>query len=202
VIYCFDADLSGGTKTYYAGTNPDAVMSISDDVYVVGQILIPTSGTSSGGQGGNGSGPGNWCVDVNSYLPDGTLAGMAHKNFMLPCYNNDPINPNIVHLPIVANREGESECLRLVTESGASVVASVTTPMTLENGQCVLLPDMMHRKALVYRLDGSFRWEYVVKLESVGSRPVAKISVRDQCYFSGETMDAFIATHNIGTVKP
>lgn len=201
VIYCLDPDLSGGTKTYYAGTNPDAVMSISDDVYVVGEILIPTSGTSSGGSGSTGSG-GNWCVAVESYLPDGTLAGDVAKNFTMPCYNNRSAEPNIFHWPVEANHIGESECLRMVTESGASLIASVTTPMTLENDQCVFLPDMLHRKALVYRRDGSFKWEYVVELTPVGVRPVAKIHVHNQCYFSGETMDAFIATHNPGVVKP
>lgn len=202
VIYCYDADLSGGTKTYYAGTNPDAVMSISDDIYVVGQITIPSSGSSSGGSGGGGTDPGEWCVDAESYMPDGTQAMDVRKNYMLPCYNNRPEAPNIVHLGVTRNVLADSECLRLVTESGASIIASVTTPMTLENGQCVKLPEMMHRRALVYRLDGTFTWEYVVKLEPVGVRKVAKISVRDQCYFSGETMNAFIATHNVGSVKP
>lgn len=202
VIYCLDADLSGGTRTYYAGTNPDVVMSISDDVYVVGQITIPISGSSSGGSGSTGSEPGSWCVAVESFLPDGTLAGDVQKNFTMPCYNNRATEPNIFHWPVQANHIGESECLRMVTESGASLIASVTTPMTLENDQCVFLPDMLHRRALVYRLDGSFKWEYVVELTPVGVRPVAKIHVHNQCYFSGETMSAFIATHNPGVVKP
>lgn len=201
VIYCLDADLSGGTKTYYAGTNPDTVMNISDDVYVVGEILIPTSGTSSGGSGSSGGGD-TWCVAIESFLPDGTLAGDVIPNYSMPCYNHRANNPNIFHWPVQANHISESECLRMVTESGASLIASVTTPMTLENDQCVFLPDMLHRKALVYRRNGSFRWEYVVELTPVGVRPVAKIHVHNQCYFSGETMDAFIATHNSGVVKP
>ena len=202
VIYCYDGDYSGGTKTYYAGTNPDAVMQLGDDIIIIGQILIPSSGSSSGGGSGGGSNPGDWCVDAESFLPDGTLAGEMPVGWMLPCYNNRPETPNIVHLPVQANRIGESECLRMVTTSGAVVVASVTTPMTLRNGACVMLPDMLHRDALVYRRDGTFKWEEVVALEPVGVRRVAKISVSDQCYFAGESTDAFIATHNIQQMKP
>lgn len=202
VIYCYDADLSGGTKTYFAGTNPDAVMNLSDDIYVVGQIKIPTSGSSSGGSGGGGTNPDDWCVAADSFLPDGTLAGELPEGRFLPCYNNRPEEPNIVHLPVQRNVQADSECLRLVTVSGASIVASVTTPMTLRNGACVLLPEMLHREALVYRRDGTFTWEQVTALQPVGVRRVAKISVSDQCYFAGETLDAFIATHNIQQMKP
>lgn len=202
VIYCYDGDYSGGTKTYYAGTNPDSIMQLGDDVIVIGQITIPTSGSSSGGGGGTGTNPGDWCVAEDSFLPDGTFAGDLPVGAMLPCYNNRPEAPNIVHLRVQANRAGESECLRMVTASGASIVASVTTPMTLRDGSCVLLPDMLHRDALVYRRDGTFTWERVTTLEPAGMRRVAKISVSDQCYFAGETVHAFIATHNVQQMKP
>lgn len=202
VIYCVDADLSGGTKTYLAGTNPEQVMNISDDIYVVGQITIPTSGSSSGGNGGGGTNPGDWCVAADSFLPDGTFAGELPEGWLLPCYNNRPEAPDIVHLRVQANRCADAECLRLVTATGASIIASTTTPMTLRDGSCVLLPEMLGLEALVYRLDGSFRWESVTALEPAGIRRVAKISVSDQCYFAGERQGAYIATHNVQQMKP
>lgn len=201
VIYCYDGDYSGGTKTWFAGTNPDAVMQLGDDIIVAGQITIPTSGSSSGGGSSGGSNPGDWCVAADSFLPDGTSAGDLGVGQMLPCYNHRPDEPNIVHLRVQANRQADAECLRLVTASGATIVASTTTPMTLRNGASVLLPDMLHREALVYRRDGSFAWEPVVELQPAGVRRVAKISVSNQCYFAGETQDAFIATHNV-QMKP
>ncbi len=201
-VYCTDPDLTGGTKTYSVAANPDAAMQISDDIYIVGQIMIPTSGSSSGGGGGGGGDPGDWCVDADSFLPDGTRAGDLAEGAALPCYNNLPDAPGIVDLPVQRNAIGESECLRMTTESGASIVASVTTPMTLRDGSLVMLPEMLGRQAIVYRPDGSFLWEIVVELQPGGVRRVAKISVRDQCYFAGETQAAFIATHNIGQIKP
>lgn len=202
VIYCVDADLSGGTRTYFAGTNPEQVMNINDDVYVVGQITIPTSGSSSGGSGGSGTNPNDWCVAADSLLPDGTLAGELPEGWLLPCYNNQPERPNIVHLRVQRNVCAEAECLRLVTESGASIVASTTTPMTLRDGSCVRLPGMLGHQALVYRRDGTFTWETVTGLVPVGIRQVAKISVSDQCYFAGERSGAYIATHNVQQMKP
>ena len=202
VIYCYDGDYSGGTKTYFAGTNPAAVMALGDDIIVIGQVLIPASGSSGGGGGGTGTNPGDWCVAADSFLPDGTLAEDLLPGELLPCYNNLPEEPGIVELITQANRKADAECLRMSTVSGASIVASTTTPMTLRDGSCVLLPDMLGREALVHRLDGSFQWEEVVALAPVGVRRVAKISVSDQCYFAGETMDAFIATHNVQQMKP
>ena len=202
-IYCTDADLSGGTKTYFAAANPEAAMNISDDIYVVGQITIPSSGSSSGGSGGSGTNPGDWCVAADSFMPDGRFAEEMERGMMLPCYNNRPETPNIFHLPIQANLPADDqECVRLVTVTGASIVASKTTPMTLRSGKCVMITDMLHREVIVYRLDGSFTWEEVEAVEYAGRRRVAKISVSDQCYFAGETMDAFIATHNIQQMKP
>ena len=149
-----------------------------------------------------GSDPGDWCVAADSFLPDGTHADAIRPGMMLPCYNEQPHTPNIRHLPVQRNSTHDAECLRMVTASGAAIVASTTTPMTLRNGACVLLPDMLHHDALVYRLDGTFAWEQVVALEPAGVRNVAKIVVHQQCYFAGETMDAFIATHNPLNQKP
>jgi hypothetical protein len=202
VIYCVDDAFAGGTRTWFAGTNPATVAAIGDGVYIAGQITIPAAGSSSGGAGGGGTSPGDWCVAADSFLPDGTHADAIRPGMMLPCYNEQPHAPNIRHLTVEKNDSADAECLRLCTMSGASVVASLTTPMTLIDGRCVPITDMLHRHALVYRLDGTFAWEEVIALQPMGIQRVSKIVVHQQCYFAGETMDAFIATHNPLNQKP
>lgn len=200
-IYTLDPFLDGGTRTFYAQTSVLSTQQAGEGAVLIGLITIPTSGGSTGGGGGTGN-PGDWCVAVDSFLPDGTYAADIKKDMMLACYNENPDNPNIRHLRVEKNEIADADCLRMITESGASIVASKTTPMTLRDGSCVMLPEMLGREAVVYRLDGTFRWERVVLLQEAGVRPVAKIVVHQQCYFAGETMNAFIATHNPGQLKP
>lgn len=201
VIYCSDADLSGGARTYFATTSPAAAMNISDDIYVVGQITIPSSGTSSGGGGSDGSNPGDWCVDANMVLPDGRRAGDIQAWELIPCWNDDAENPAIKHVQVESNALNDVECTRIVTVSGAQVVASNCTPMTLRDGSMVRIPEMYKEDALVRFADGRLEWERVVLVEPVGIRTVAKIKVHQHCYFAGIYAGATIATHN-PTYKP
>jgi len=150
---------------------------------------------------GGGDPVDEWCVDANSVIPGGTRAGQVEVGSDLPCYNNKPDEPGVVMLEVKANAVAPASCMRLVTSSGASIVASITTPMTLRDGSCIMFPYMLGHEALVMR-GGAFAWEEVVSLENVGTRPVAKISVSDQCYFAGEVDGVFIATHNVQQQKP
>lgn len=170
--------------------------STSQASYTVTIDGVPVAGNPNAGNPED-----EWCVDAASFLTDGRLAGEIAVGELLSCYNDQPEAPAVVELPVQANRVGKAECLRLVTESGAAVVASTTTPMTLRNGRCVRLPQMLGEQALVMR-DGAIGWEKVVELQPAGIRTVAKISVRDQCYFAGEAASVFVATHNIQEVKP
>ena len=136
------------------------------------------------------------CVASDSFLIDGRRALDVSPGDLLACYDSNAASPGINMLYVQANSSAMSECVRLVTASGASIVASVTTPMTLRDGSCVNITDMQGLDALVCR-DNKLAWEAVEVVEAVGVRQVSKISVRDQCYFAGETTAAFIATHNI-----
>lgn len=170
--------------------------SASQASYTVTISGVPVPGNPNAGNPQD-----EWCVDAQSFLIDGRRAQQIAVGEPLACYNNDAESPGMVPLPVQANRAGQSDCLRLVTSSGAAVIASVTTPMTLRDGSCVRLPEMLGHDALVLR-GGLFAWEPVVALEPAGHRAVAKISVRDQCYFAGEVEGVFIATHNVQQMKP
>ncbi|RPE81849.1 hypothetical protein [Vulcaniibacterium tengchongense] len=200
VIYCFDPDYTGGTKQWFAGPNPDIVMQQGDGVVIAGEVTIPTSGT---GTGGGGSGGGNdWCVDADMVLPDGRRAGDIVPGEAIACWNEDAVQPGIVHLLVESNTlMADQPCLRLATASGAAVVASTSTPMTLRDGRTIPLPDMLGEDALVRHADGTLAWEPVTALVDAGPRTVAKLRVHQRCYFAGETTSATVATHN-PTYKP
>lgn len=203
VIYCLDPLGAGGTRTWLAAVNPNAAMQVDDGVVVAGQITIPTSGSGSGGGGGGGTNPDDWCVDADSIIPGASiLAGDIRPGDALPCYNQDADLPGIVHLPVLSSSCMDGiECLRLVTESGASVISSIGTPMTLRDGSLTYLPDMLGRDALVFRASAGFAWEVVTELQPVGPRRVARINVRQQCYFAGDRAGAYVCTHNNYMIK-
>lgn len=198
VIYCFDPDYTGGTKTWYAGTNPDAVMQLGDGVVIAGEITIPTSGTSSGGggSGGGGGGGGEWCVDADMVLPGGTRAGDVRAGQRIAVWNDDPARPAVEWLEVESNTLAPDQpCHRLTSASGAGVIASDCTPMTLRDGRIVRMDAMAGEDVLVLR-DGCLAWEPVAELVPVAPRAVAKIKVHQRCYFAGESAAATIATHN------
>ncbi|WP_300563148.1 hypothetical protein, partial [Companilactobacillus sp.] len=87
-------------------------------------------------------------------------------------------------------------CVRIITESGITLVASTTTPITTYNGVVV---DILKSKGVyVPVLDkGSFRWERIVKIEDVGMKEVALVSVSDGTFAASEHDNGrYIFTHN------
>lgn len=196
VVYCRDPGLTGGVKTWYAAANPDAAMNIADDVVVAGQITIPTSGSSSGGGGSGGGDPGDWCVDIDSVLPDGRCVRDLQIGDMVPCWNMDASNPQIEMRPVVAIGFGTEESYRLVTTSLATVTQSRSTPMNLRDGSVVRTTEMFGKEVLVNR-DNVLSWELVCDLIRVGDRQVVKLNLGDRVFFAGDRNEATIATHNI-----
>lgn len=199
VIYCLDPAYEGGSRTWYAGTNPSAVMALGDGVVVAGQITIPSSGSSGGGGGGGGFNPDEWCVDADMVMACGTRAGDVEAGQLIAVWNDDPDAPAVEWLAVESNVLGPQPCHTLFSASGATVTASDSTPMTLRDGRIVRMPDMAGEHVLVKRGD-DLHWEAVADLYPVAPRPVAKIKVHQRCYFAGADSAATIATHN--PIKP
>lgn len=197
VIYCTDADLTGGTKTYFAGTNPDAVMNISDDIYVVGQITIPSSGSSSGGGGGGGGDPNDWCVDWDTYLPDGRLVRDLQVGDLVPCVDVTAPELRIEMHPLLAMDFGYEECWEVRTEDlRGCVIQSKSTPMDLPDGRTNIKTTDMFGEEVIRNVNGQLEKQVVVELYYVGIRKVCKPDLGNRMFLAGITPDATIATHN------
>ncbi len=144
-----------------------------------------------------GGGGGSYCVDYETArLPDGRWVRDLRLGDEIGCWNDDPDVPAVTMQAVRAFALGEEECFELVAASGARVIQSRSTPMTLRSGATAYTPDMLGEEVLVSR-GGALAWESVVGLESVGVRRVVKLNVGDRMYFAGTDPSATIATHNI-----
>lgn len=194
-LYYLDPTYAGGARTLNATTDAN-LLANRDDVVWVGNVAVtvPAAGT-----GGSGAGEPGACVDLMMWLDTDLLARDAQVGDRIDCaVYAEPAG--IERRPIMAMPVSVQPCHRIVSASGAAVVASDSTPMTLRDGRTVYMPDMLGEDVLVHDADG-LRWEPCVACDAVGHRPVAKINVSDTCYFAGETPCARIATHN-ATSKP
>lgn len=137
---------------------------------------------------------GGACVTVNSVLSDGKLAGSVNVNDLMA--TSDPYDFFETEEGVVTYAETKTQpCVRITTESGATLVCSTTAPIpTLDNGY-MLAPTLIHRQVPVMRSNIT-SWEKVASVEFVGDREVRHITVGDRCFWAGETADAFILHHN------
>jgi hypothetical protein len=202
VIFTLDPFLDGGARTYYAQTSVLSAQQAGEGAVFIGNITIPASGSSGGGGGGGGN-PGEWCVDADMLLPNGQRAGDVQPEDLVLCWDENAAQPGDHLVRATSNAIAPARpSTRIVTTSGAAVVASDCTPMPLrDSNDLVCITDMLGREALVRDAAGQLAWERVIECTSVGLRDVAFLRVQQQCYFAGETTDRAIATHN-PTYKP
>lgn len=194
IIFTLDPYLDGGTRTYYAQTNVLNAQQAGEGAIVVGNVTIPTSGTGSGGGPGTGN-PGDWCVDFDTVLPDGRLVRDLKPGDLVPCIDVRVPRAEVEAHAVRTISIGDEECYRLVTESGATIVQSASTPMDLPDGRIRKTPQMLGQQVLVQR-DGRMTPELVCDLQFVGARQVVKVDLGNRMFLAGEVAGIAIATHN------
>lgn len=194
IIFTLDPYLDGGTRTYYAQTNVLSAQQAGEGAIVVGNVTIPTSGTGSGGGPGTGN-PGDWCVDFDAVLPDGRLVRDLKPGDLVPCIDVRLPRAEVEAHAVRAISIGEEECYRLVTESGATIVQSASTPMDIPDGRVKRTTHMLGQQVLVHR-DGHMTLELVCDLQFVGIRQVVKVDLGNRMFLAGEVAGIAIATHN------
>jgi hypothetical protein len=197
-LYYDDPAGAGGTLALGVTTNYSDLSANQGRVYVgKADVTFPASGSSTGG-GSAGGGSGGGCVTLDMWLLDGLQAGEAQIGDVVDGVCYDPVS--IVGRTVTANAVMLQPCLRLVSASGCTVDASTSTPMTLPDGSLCMFPDMLGQMVLVDD-HGELRWEPVTELIDLGMQLVILLRVGDQCFFSGQSPDRRVATHNLIAAK-
>ena len=138
-----------------------------------------------------------FCVVADmAYLPDGTLVAANEDGTQFPCWNGEIENPAIEMHPLRSMPFGYAPSYMVVTENGAAVPQSESTPIPLRDGRLVTTLQCLGHEVLT-NIDGRLEWSCVVSLNYLGVVRVAKPDVGDRVSFAGMNPAATIATHNI-----
>lgn len=156
-----------------------------------------SSAPSTGGGGILPPGGDPWCVDYyTSVLSDGRYVRNLSIGDMVEVWDDDAIFPEIELRPVRHIAFGVEQSYMLITESGAALIQSASTPMTLMDGSIAYTTEMLGEKVLVNRY-GVLTWEPVIGMVDVGERKVVKVDLGDRMYFAGMKEGVTFATHNI-----
>ena len=199
-------------RTNNANTMCLALSVLVDNTYESGNAAGSSSGLDavSGGGGsappappppapgeGGGGGGGVFCVVADmAYLPDGTLVAANEDGTQFPCWNGDIEDPGIELHPLRSMPFGYAPAYIVVTENGAAVPQSESTPIPLRDGRMVTTLECLGHEVLT-NIDGKLAWSRVMSLDYLGTVRVAKPDLGNRVFFAGTTPHATIATHNI-----
>lgn len=146
------------------------------------------------------------CVTMDSHLSNGILASEAKVGDVLAVHTPEDGFHNAKIEDI--SDEIYTDCVRIVTESGASLKCSTSTPFNLKHATSdldddswVWSGDLLGHEVIVSRF-GDTKWEKVVAVEDIGKHFVRPISVGGKSFAAGETLDAMIYSHNTTKVIP
>jgi hypothetical protein len=133
------------------------------------------------------------CVAVNSFLPDGSIAGHVQVGTSMSLADPVTLEPST---GIVSYSEPSlQESVRVVTQSGASLNCSLTAPLPTTEG-LLLAPDVLG-KFVAIMMNDIASWDEVISVEPIGKIWVQHITVGDNCFWAGDSSNAFILHHNI-----
>lgn len=161
---------------------------------------LPPPPSTGGGGGGGGGYDSPQCVAFDMFMDDGSRAVDARAGDL-----HDTLDPERGHavLPIrVAGRPVTQPCVRLVTNGGAALVCSTSTPFTDPSAPAdlpeftTLAPDMLGKRVFVQR--GEVVWtETVVDVAYAGEREVIPLDFGGCSFPAGESADALVYSHNM-----
>lgn len=133
------------------------------------------------------------CVAVNSFLPDGKIAGDIRVNDTMILADQDSLMPATG--TVSYSEISFQPCVRIITESGASLVCSTTAPIPTTEG--LLKAPEVNGKHVAVMVENVAKWDFVTEVYDVGHQWVQHITVEDKCFWAGENSNAFILHHNI-----
>ncbi|MGV8944628.1 hypothetical protein [Thermomonas sp.] len=159
----------------------------------------PQPPPSGGGGGGYGDGDG-MCVAFDQFMDDGLRAVDAQVGHMHDCM--DPQEGASMKPLLVAGRPVIQDCVRIVTESGAALVCSRSTPFTDVDAPADApewthyAPAMRGKRVYVVRA-GVVESELVTAVHSAGQRYVVPLDFGGRSFPAGEVKGALIYSHNM-----
>lgn len=139
-----------------------------------------------------------WCVTGSMWLEGSVRAQAAVKGLVSTTHTPE----EGFKLTTIESIGGGvlQPCVKVVTDRGASLSCSNTTPFTVVGAtadeQTVLAPEMLGRMVYVKRKKKT-TVEKVVSVEDIGEQLVIPISFGGRSFPAGEEEDALIYSHNI-----
>lgn len=110
-------------------------------------------------------------------------------------------------MTVRSNRPEYQDSVRITMTTGATLLVSKSTPLTLRDGGLMMVADLRPGIELPVRYDDHAEyspepfWDTVASVEDVGMIEVQVISVGGHSYAAGETAGAYVYTHNVAQVK-
>ena len=148
-------------------------------------ISVSITGGTPGGGGG--------CVWENSVMHNGKLAKDLKPGDELLIVSGD--GETFEKGKVKAISFSPQPCYRLVSESGASVICSDSTPLQLRDGSLVSPKEILGKQLPVLAY-GKYSWENIVDVSYIGRHTVAKIDAGNKVYAAGLSKNKQIFTHN------
>jgi len=195
-LYLDDPTYSG-TGTLVATTNGNTIYSADGRIFIgTCPVNYPAlgSGPTSGGGTGGGRGGVDSCVCIDMYLSEHFMAEEAREGFVIDCLDL-PVSDKKFQRKIKAIRFAEEECVTIVTEGGAELDLSASTPFDLIDGRVAFADGMLGEIVVTDR-----GLEVVTEVKPIGVQPVARISVGGISYAAGRNPNHRIFSHNV--LKP
>lgn len=163
-----------------------------------GQVGYQWRGGGGGGGGGSGGGwsggGGGGCVTSGSMIGGFGIASSVKVGDYL-----DVINPLSyeMHKGLVTRADTVPQpCVRITSESGATLECSTTAPIADRYGYQVLAPSLCGVVVPVIH-DGIVKYETVVSVEDIGVKDVVYITCENNFFLAGATEGTYFLHHNI-----
>ncbi len=185
--------ISGTLQVNYTVTD-------SSGQVVTGSLTFPVSITRyvtfSGGGGG--------CVAATSYVTSTKTASEAVVGDIL-----FGMDDTLVFQPMAvrSNRPEYQDSVRITMTTGATLVVSKSTPLTLRDGGLMMVADLRPGIELPVRYEGHSVfseepfWDTVAAVDEVGMVEVQVLNISGYSYAAGEMAGAYIYTHNAADQK-
>ena len=187
-IYARDNN-AGGSPTWLATTSATTANSF-DDAYIAGKILIPASGTSTGGAP-------EGCVACTAWVIRRTQSGCETIRAGDVVVGDELLLASGRYGRVSRSTPALAPCVRVQCAVPlAALTCSTTAPLGLATGGQVLAPDSLDaRLRVLYPVPQVA--DLVVSVESVGDRWVQHITCEDDFFMAGDDPEHLISHHNL-----